>query len=95
MHVAKDTCFRPPRASQDEGYSKLCGTLRSHGVILNGSACAHAADEPARRRQQGRLQRLRDMAAKGIRNLAEITADHISRCHPLCTACPALLCANN
>ncbi|BDA46238.1 probable testis-expressed protein 2 [Coccomyxa sp. Obi] len=39
------------------------------------------ADEPAQRRRQGRLQRLRDMAAKGIRNLAEITADHISRMH--------------
>lgn len=71
---------------------RCCGTIRSRDLIANGSACACAADEPAQHRRQGRLQRLRDMAAKGIRNLAEITADHISRCHPLCTTCSALLC---
>ncbi len=82
-----------PRPSYDEESAiKLGATIRSHGIILSAGACTHAADEPAQRRRQGRLQRLRDMAAKGIRNLAEITADHISRCHSLCTACSALIC---
>lgn len=40
-----------------------------------------AADSEAHKQKKvGQLQRLRNFAAKRMRNLAEITAEHISKC---------------
>ena len=47
------------------------------------AACAGAAaasSESQKAKKVGQLQRLRNFAASRMRNLAEITAEHISKC---------------
>ena len=61
---------------------------------MQGGAAA-AGSEPSAQRKVGQLQRLRKFAAKRMRNLAEITADHISKCAPspaLASLLPVLPC---
>ena len=41
---------------------------------------AAADGEAHKQKKLGQLQRLRNFAAKRMRNLAEITAEHISKC---------------
>ena len=44
-----------------------------------GAGGAPAGSEAQKQKKVGQLQRLRNFAAKRMRNLAEITADHISK----------------
>ncbi len=58
-----------------------CG-IHSHSMRVMPGGAAAAGSEPSAQKKVGQLQRLRNFAAKRMRNLAEITAEHISKCAP-------------
>lgn len=51
----------------------------SHLQVFTAAGKDSAAGEASKQKREGRLQKLRKMAAQGMRNLAEMTAEHISK----------------